>query len=334
MRIFRWLALLTLPVHAAAPASVEFFSPQGTAKHVRQVTVRFAAPMVALGDPRLPDPVTIDCAAPGKGRWADTRNWVYDFDADLRAGLRCRFTLKQAATGPRSFAFDTGGPSIQASLPREGWEDLDEEQVFLLRLDAPATAQSVREHAYCVIEGVAERVPLEVLTGEKRQAVLAQRKSLGYSYYEILWKSGDTSSARVRNRSLETAEELLTVVQCKRRLPNATQVQLVWDAGIATASGIATAQAQKVAFKVRPAFTARVECTRTEPNAGCMPIQPVVVRFTAPVPREQALAVRLRDKEGTERKPEAVEAKRAPTVDSVTFKAPFPESAALTVLMF
>ncbi len=50
--------------------------------------------MVALGDPRLADPFTINCAAPGKGRWADGRNWVYDFDADLPAGLRCTFRLK------------------------------------------------------------------------------------------------------------------------------------------------------------------------------------------------------------------------------------------------
>src|SRR4030095_8017310 len=40
---------------AAAPA-VEMFSPQGSIKNVRQVTARFAVPMVALGDPRLPDP--------------------------------------------------------------------------------------------------------------------------------------------------------------------------------------------------------------------------------------------------------------------------------------
>jgi len=333
MRIPGWLLLFTIPAYAAGPASVESFSPQGTVKQVRQVTARFAAPMVALGDPQLPDPFAIDCAAPGKGRWADTRNWVYDFDADLRAGLRCRFTLKQETLGQRTFAFDTGGPAVQASMPREGWEDLDEEQIFLLRLDAPAMEESVREHAHCVIEGISERVPLEVFTGERRKAVLAQRRSLGYSYYEILWKSGDVSNARVRNRSLETAEELIAVVQCKRRLPNATQVQLVWDAGIATASGIATTQAQKLAFKVRPAFTVRVECTRTEPNAGCMPIQPVVVRFSAPVPRERALAILLRGKDGMERKPESPEAKQAPRVEAVTFKPPFPEGMALTVLM-
>src|SRR5579872_1727940 len=77
-----------------AVVHVESFSPQGYVRNVRQVVVRFSASMVALGDPRLPDPFTVSCPARGNGRWADTRNWVYDFDADLDAGLRCRFTLK------------------------------------------------------------------------------------------------------------------------------------------------------------------------------------------------------------------------------------------------
>src|SRR6185437_16633013 len=79
----------------AGPVRVQSFSPQGYVRHVRQVVVRFSGPMVALGDPRLADPFKVSCPAQGKGRWADTRNWVFDFDADLDAGIRCRFTLKQ-----------------------------------------------------------------------------------------------------------------------------------------------------------------------------------------------------------------------------------------------
>jgi hypothetical protein len=60
---------------AAAAASVQSFTPEGYMRGVRQVQVRFAQDMVALGDPRLPDPFLIDCEAPGHGRWADTRNW-------------------------------------------------------------------------------------------------------------------------------------------------------------------------------------------------------------------------------------------------------------------
>ena len=102
--LVRLLALLLLPpvawaVMASAQVTdhavhVESFSPQGYVRHVRQVVVRFSDSMVALGDPRLTDPFSVSCPAHGKGRWADTRDWVFDFDFDLDAGIHCHFTLK------------------------------------------------------------------------------------------------------------------------------------------------------------------------------------------------------------------------------------------------
>jgi len=67
---------------------------------VRQVSARFAQAMVPFGDPRELDPFEVDCAEKGKGRWADARNWVYDFDRDLPAGVRCGFTLKSGIVSP------------------------------------------------------------------------------------------------------------------------------------------------------------------------------------------------------------------------------------------
>src|SRR6516165_4596718 len=112
LRVLTALAFLTpvlaLPADPSAAGlqgpQVESFSPEGYVRHIRQVVVRFTVPMVALGDPRLADPFTVSCAAPGKGRWADTRNWVYDFDRDLGAGLSCRFTLRP---GLKSLAGET-----------------------------------------------------------------------------------------------------------------------------------------------------------------------------------------------------------------------------------
>src|SRR5258706_9869011 len=116
-------------------------------KPVRQVTARFSAPMVAFGDPRLPDQFEIVCAQPGIGRWADQQNWVYDFRGDLPAGVACSFTLKpqlkslagEALTGEAMFRFDTGGPAIAGPLSRQGAQKIDAEQhVFFLPPDAPA----------------------------------------------------------------------------------------------------------------------------------------------------------------------------------------------------
>ncbi|MCW5624011.1 MAG: hypothetical protein KIT73_04750 [Burkholderiales bacterium] len=73
-RLFALLVLLSSSVLHAA--QVEWFSPEGEVKGVRQVTARFDTPMVPFGDPRLVEPFDIDCPAAGSGRWADGRNWV------------------------------------------------------------------------------------------------------------------------------------------------------------------------------------------------------------------------------------------------------------------
>ena len=94
--------------------------------------------MVPFGDPSgLIEPFDIDCPEKGTSRWADGKNWVYDFDRNLPAGVRCAFKLKpglkalsgNAIGGQQDFSFSTGGPAIKASIPYEG-EGIDEEQIF------------------------------------------------------------------------------------------------------------------------------------------------------------------------------------------------------------
>src|SRR4051812_18707050 len=94
-----YFAIAFASLSALAAPQVQFFNPQNEAKGVRQATARFTEPVVAFGDPRLADPFNVKCEGDadkvkGRGRWADTRNWIYDFDADLPAGQRCRFTIK------------------------------------------------------------------------------------------------------------------------------------------------------------------------------------------------------------------------------------------------
>src|SRR5262249_14495294 len=97
MRIAAAAAALACAGVAAAAPRVGFFFPRAAATGVRQIAARFTEPMVAFGDPRLPDPFEVRCEGDadklkGAGRWADARNWVYDFAADLPAGQRCALT--------------------------------------------------------------------------------------------------------------------------------------------------------------------------------------------------------------------------------------------------
>ncbi len=100
--IFVLINIIMIPlVYAEEEPQVEFFSPQGTVKTVRQVSVRFSEQMVPFGDPRgLIEPFDIDCSEKGTSRWADGKNWVFDFEKDLPAGIRCEFKLKAGAQDP------------------------------------------------------------------------------------------------------------------------------------------------------------------------------------------------------------------------------------------
>ncbi len=312
--------LLFSPFHGAAVEAAEprvvQFSPQGTVKDVRQVTARFSEPMVPLGDPRVSSEVfEVTCPEAGTARWVDSRDWVYDFARDLPAGVRCTFRLRAGVTtlagtpvaGQREFAFSTGGPAIRSSTPPEGHEWIEEEQAFILVLDAEPTEASVLEHVSFAVEGLAERVGVRTLTGEARQAIL---------------------KARYRR---PRAEPIL-VLQGRQRFPSGATVSLIWGKGVRTQSGIATEEDQTLPFKVREAFKAEFRCERENRRAHCIPVTPMVLRFSAPVPWEQARQIVLVGPQGRRWKAAAAEdGEKAMVVHHVVFKGPFPEKAVFRV---
>ncbi len=172
------LLLVALPAAApaATPATVARFTPQGTVKGIRQARARFSEPMVALGDPRGAEPpFRVDCREAGAGRWLDSSDWVYDFERDLPAGVRCTFRLREGLRslagnevgGQTTFSFSTGGPAILSSTPARGSNSIEEEQAFVVALDGTPDEQSVLDHAAFSVEGVAERIGVR-LAGEKQ----------------------------------------------------------------------------------------------------------------------------------------------------------------------
>jgi uncharacterized protein YfaS (alpha-2-macroglobulin family) len=338
------MLVLALGLSTAVPAAqIELFSPQGEVKAVRQVAVRFSEAMVAFGDPRLPDPFDIDCPAPGTGRWADRKNWVYDFAHDLPAGLRCGFRLKPELTslagdklsGDQAFEFSTGGPAVLEMLPYEG-NNIDEDQVFLLGLDAPATEASILADAYCDVRGITERIPVRVISGEERKALLVARRDFVDRLLRVLFKDGREIiiDGRPFGRGSRLDQFLaadgggkfpIVALQCQRHLPNNAEVRLVWGKGIASESGIPTSQDQVVAYKVREPFQARFTCDRVNKDAQCLPIMPMRLAFSAPIPRATAQRIVLRA-QGNAFAASLPDAKNAQEfVDTVYFRGPFPE---------
>ncbi|QOY92689.1 alpha-2-macroglobulin [Massilia sp. UMI-21] len=301
---------------AAAQTVVEGFSPEGQVKAVRQVTARFSRPMAAFGDPGVEAPFTVDCAgagdaARGSGGWVDGSTWRYDFARDLPGAVSCRFSLRdglrdldgQAVAGRRAFTFSTGGPAVVRSQPREG-SRLDEHQVFLLTLDAPAAPASIERHAWCRADGVNEKIGVRLLQDEERKRLPALR--------------GKTE-----------ADLPVAALQCRRTLPADSPVTLVWGKGIAAPNGVATTEDQELSFRTRPDFRLALRCARTNARAGCVPFEPVRVRFSAPVPAAELRKLVLEESGGKRHAPELDDEAKGGFASTVTFAGPFRELATL-----
>lgn len=331
----------------AAGAGVDFFSPQGQVKGVRQVSARFDVDMVPLGDPRLSDPFLVKCPAKGTGRWVDNRNWVYDFEQDLPAGLECSFTLIDRSKdiagetlAPASFSFTTGGPAILTTIPSEG-DQISEDQVFVLGLDAPVHEASLAGHFWCVAEDVAEKIPAQLLTGEAKAKVLAASEhffqrylsvlAIQHSLYLLDVPSGSRREALLSSASKPGAPVL--VARCGRRLPADRTVSLAWERGIESTTGIANTDEQILAFKTRPDFSARLHCEKLNPRRPCLPVLPMQLEFSAPVNSKMAARITLRSGQKTWHGKSSDDDNRSGYTRSLSFEGPFPEAAKLTLAL-
>ena len=298
---------------------VEFFSPQGTIKSVRQVTARFSEPMTTFGDPRNESPFDITCPEKGSGRWADVKNWVFDFDRDLPAGVACSFKLRDglkglagtAVVGERVFSFTTGGPAIISSRPGDN-RTIDEKQIFILTLDGEPDEASVLANVRFSVEGIAESLGAQIVKGVERAAIL---KAAGRQ------DNGKTLTIR-----------------CRQSFPSKAAVKLIWGAGIASTTGVKTAEEQILNFTVRDRFTISFKCDRTNPNAACIPMLPMRLSFSSPVPAKLAKKIVLKsgkkvykpelagdDEEGEET------VKTEGDVRGVKFNGPFPEKKSFVI---
>ena len=294
-----------------APAHIDSFTPTGLVKRVRQVQVRFSESMVPFGDLRdVAEPFVIDCPEQGKARWIDDRIWVYDFDRDLPAGIRCEFKLREglktlagkALAEPGVYAFSTGGPAILYTRPYQG-SSTAEDQIFILELDAETDEASVLENVYFAVDGIASRVGARIVTGNDRDSIIKSE----YRYYD-------------------KPPEHLLLIQAKQNFPADTRVTLVWGRGVAALSGIAANTDQQIPFKTRANFAARFTCERMNTDAACLPISPMRVIFTAPVSVKAAKTALLTVKDGRQWKPvDLDETDDDDVVYSIRFEGPFPE---------
>ncbi|MBK6556788.1 MAG: hypothetical protein IPG16_06060 [Comamonadaceae bacterium] len=170
----------------AQALSITSLTPQGEVAQVRQVVAKFDGSAVNFGDPKAAAPLTLTCsdaqATAGNGRWISDREWAFQFAQDLPPGVHCtlqpRADFKSSKGEPLSaavtYTFNTGGPFVQHIRPGT-YQRIEEEQHFLMQLNGAATPASLQANVWCALDGLGERVPVRLIDGAARAALLASQ---------------------------------------------------------------------------------------------------------------------------------------------------------------
>ncbi len=319
------LALLSLSLSAvilttaafrnsADAAKITQVSPQGKVTQARQVVAKFDEAMIAFGGPAAKAPAQVHCsggASAGSGRWIDEKTWAFDFAQDLTPGMRCTIDLVDglksnagnAVTGPRQFRFETGGPFVTSVEP--SGDEIEENPIFVIRLNGPATEASALQNIWCESNGLGNRIPVKTIDASSRAALL-------------------------KHFHLEKESASVLTLACQQTLPASTKMQLVYGAGVTGPTGLANDVEKRFDFTVRDPFTASFSCERENAKAPCTPLRPLSLRFSAPILRTDAAKIVLKGPGGNAA-PQFDPDEKDSEVTSLTFPAPLPEHAELSI---
>jgi hypothetical protein len=120
----------------------------------------------------------------------------------------------------------------------------------------------------------------------------------------------------------------MILIQSKQRFPSNARVSLIWGKGVMSKTGVATDQDQILHFQVRKPFTVEFSCEREHKGAGCIPLLPMTLRFSAPISKDQANRVMMKGPEGKMWKQQLGEQEE---IDNILFKGPFPENTNFSI---
>lgn len=347
----RWIATLlalgTLPFAAQSDTTPQVVlattgTGGGAGGAVERFTLRFSENMVPLGDPRAAPAATSDCPVASTGRWVDQQTFVLDFAKPLPGGLSCKVTLRDKLTtlrgisvgGNSTFPIETGGPSVRTVLAPGSDGDIDEDQVFLVATNVRANPASVGALASCAVDGIGEASAVDVLPADTAGRVLEGMGEDNWTRRNFLEEAGLPAKLPADARLRAEALGNVMALKCRRPLPPERDMALVWPKAISGAGGKLAGTDQRFDFTVRKAFAASFDCGRVNASAGCNPITPAYVRFTAPIAREKAMAVRLRMADGREIAPKLDPNTRGDSeLSDLEFPGPFPAASAAQVIL-
>src|SRR5512139_133834 len=334
------MALLILgPVTASAgqgPA-VLTATPGTDGGAIARFTLRFSEPMAPVGGGSAP--IAMDCQVGGAGRWTDPTTYVWEFSRPLPGGITCKAALKdglrtlagKAVTGTRSFAIDSGGPFARAVMPgTDDDNEIEEDQTFFVAANGAVDRASVAAGAYCAVDGIGERIAVDLLPAAATEQVFAALKDR-WTLRQFLQAAGlpETLPEAAADRAQALAN--IVALKCRRPLPPGRDMALVWGGTIRSPDGRKAGEDKRFDYTVRKEFTAKLTCPRVNAAEGCDPVEAIKVEFTAPVPRAQALAVRIDVGGGKLLAP--VDEGHEASLSQVKFKPPVPPAITAKLIL-
>ncbi|MBF0206251.1 MAG: hypothetical protein HQK53_05120, partial [Oligoflexia bacterium] len=323
--------------------------------NLSQVRATFSDEMIKFGTAAFhPDPFKIKCvfaagsgatgaagvasaAPPYSTRWLDTKVWVLDFRVRLQSGSECTFivdsTFKdvkgkgiEVKKGKKSYTFSSAGPSLLRHYPHEYHDISERDQHFILVSDIPLDLTDVTlfRKIYLVQEGISERVPVVEVTGEERQKILsaaAESDDLKFILEEV---GPQEQTSRV------------FIVKAQRELLPGISTALIWGRGIRAKNKIASRRDQRLNYTVRKKFSAEMTCLRDNALADCNPLGRITLAFSAPIRREDAVAIGMRVNSTIRESGKKIEGRgdnedKDAEVNSIKFLPPFAEMASLEI---
>lgn len=315
--VFAAVAISNMAI-AQEPAAVVSVTPSGEVTRAEFVRVTFNQAMMQLGAD-AGDPFLIKCEQGdpiGLGKWSDNRVWQYDFATAISEPNTCVLRsnpdfqdLNGMALEESEYQFSTGKLVVSAR-PWSSSEDITEDQRFILSFNGDVPVSQLQQYGYCAVEGVGERLPLQVLDADEVAA-----------YLDTIWSSDNPDWTRI--------------VHCGRRLPTGGAVAVVLEADLSTGFGHPLAQTQRFDYKVREEFQGTISCQRIKQGAPCMPLSDIKVWFNALVDSNKLKQIRL-SVDGELREPDSVggiDGYEVNIADELLFKGPFPEKSELQLVM-
>lgn len=295
-------------------------------------------------------------------RWADSLNWVLDFKKPLRSGIRCVFNLNSEATdltgakleGLDEYSFSTSGPSLLGVEPSYG--QIEPEQYIVALVDGPMNIKSIESLAYFEVDGFPDKVGIKVVQGKNRESVIKAAINntwRWHDYHKLLKQKPSKAFSKIKEM------DNFLVLAGTRRFPEKAKVVLHWPKGILSKTGLPVEESQSFNFQVIEPFQAHLSCERSLADRPCNPLLDIRLNFTKRLSLKSLKGTKLVSSDGKIWTPiEIKEGDLNKNVDgtlttlpknnigikiiknfedeqinSLTFKAPFPDSTQFKLIV-